>query len=303
MIRPGILLTLGLSLVVGCGRSDRPTVRQTSMTPQDESSVSTASNSQQPPEDCPGSSLPKRTRPKRDFQAQAKLADAARAEAGKAADLKQPAREPAETGDAKVAKIATKPTRTPPTTLAKAAAAKPAKTGDATPPKTAGRDTAKVETKEVRIGGMSLVAPKNWMRERPPINFILAQFSLPRANGDKSDAQLTVTSPGEHDPKALERVREQLKEKPEEGSVEHLQIAGNEVVLVDSTGDYDDGSDEESDPSSSPANEGRYRALNAMVFLGGKVYIVNCTGPEKTVGERAGEFRAFLQTMKSADQP
>jgi hypothetical protein len=141
------------------------------------------------------------------------------------------------------------------------------------------------------------------MRERPPISFILAQFSLPRAAGDKSDAQLTVTSPGEHNPTAIERVREQLKENPEEGSVEHLQIAGNEVVLVDSTGDYNDDEEEESDPSSKPENEGRYRALNAMVFLGDKVYILNCTGPEKTVTERAGEFRAFLQTMKAADKP
>ena len=40
-----------------------------------------------------------------------------------------------------------------------------------------------------------------------------------------------------------------------------------------------------------------------MVFAGEKVYFVNCTGPEKTVGERAAEFRAFLQTMKPVQQP
>jgi hypothetical protein len=170
--------------------------------------------------------------------------------------------------------------------------------------KTAGRDDgAKVDSKDVRFGNMCLVAPKNWMRERPPMGFIMAQFSLPRAAGDKADAQLTITSPGEHDPKAVERVREQLKEKPEEGSMERLQIAGNEVVLVDSTGDYGDDSDEDDKSSPPPANQGRYRALNAMVFLGGKVYVINCTGPEKTVSERASEFRAFLQTMKPADKP
>lgn len=249
-------------------------------------------------------SLPQRTRPKREVRAQATLANGVHAKPAMTADSKQPEGKPAETGDTKAAETAaTKPAKTTLATLAKNVAANRAKPGDATPPKAAGRDdAAKLNSKEVRLGSMCLVAPKNWMRERPPINFILAQFSLPRAAGDKSDAQLTVTAPGEHDPRAIERVREQLKEKPEEGSMEHLQIAGNEVVLVDTTGDYNDG-EEESDPSSKPENEGRYRALNAMVFLGNKVYVVNCTGPERTVTERAGEFRAFLQTMKAADKP
>lgn len=305
MIRPGVLWTLGLTLALGCGRADRPTVKQTSMGAQDQSDASTASKSSQPTEDVhAGLNLPKRTRPKRDLSAQAKPADAVHAKPTEARDSKRPDGRPAEGPDAKTAGAAApKSAKMTPSMLAKAAAVKPPKTGDTIPAKTAGRDDgAKVDSKEVRIGGMCLVAPKNWMREKPPISFILAQFSLPRAAGDKSDAQLTVTSPGEHNPKAIERVREQLKEKPEEGSVEHLQIAGNEVVLVDSTGDYNDG-DEESDPSSKPASEGRYRALNAMVFLGNKVYMVNCTGPEKTVSERAGEFRAFLQTMKAADKP
>ena len=143
-----------------------------------------------------------------------------------------------------------------------------------------------------------LVAPKTWTRERPPIDFLLAEFSLPRAKGDGSDAQLTVAAAGEKRPaEAWSRLREQLKQGPAEGSVEHLRIGAGEVVLADSSGDFGD----TSGPFPSPVSEGRYRVLNAMVFVGGKLYFVNCTGPEKTVGERAGEFRAFLQTMKSVD--
>jgi hypothetical protein len=94
-------------------------------------------------------------------------------------------------------------------------------------------------------------------------------------------------------------LREHFRQKREEGSVEHLQIGGNEVVLVESLGDYAD----TSDPFPSPVSEGRYRILNAVVFVGDIAFLVNCTGPEKTVGERAGEFRAFLGTMKAVDQP
>ena len=171
-----------------------------------------------------------------------------------------------------------------------------AKTGDASRLKAARRHTAsgdgsQADRGEVQIGPMCLVAPKTWTRERPPIKFILAQFSLPRAKGDQSDAQLTVAAAGENNPQSLRNLRKLQNQKPGEGSasVEQLRIADKEVVLMDtSTKDGD-------------ANEGRYRVLNAMVFAGGKVYFVNCSGPERTVGERAGEFRNFLQSMKAID--
>ena len=149
--------------------------------------------------------------------------------------------------------------------------------------------TTPVDGGEVQIGPMCLAAPKTWVRERPPIGFILAQFSLPRAKGDPSDAQLTVAAAGENNPQGLYNLRKLQDRKPGEGSVEQLRIAGKEVVLLDSSTDDGD------------AGEGRYRVLNAMVFAGGKVYFVNCSGPERTVGERAGEFRDFLQTMKELD--
>jgi hypothetical protein len=151
----------------------------------------------------------------------------------------------------------------------------------------------------VRIGPVRLVAPKNWIPQKPPAEIALVEFSLPRADGDTADAQLTVAPIAGSDPKSLDRLREHLKHKPEEGSLEHLRIGGNEVVLMDSSGDYGD----TGGPFPSPVGEGRYRVLSAMVFVGGKVYFVNCTGPEKTVGQRAAEFRAFLQTMKPVDQP
>jgi hypothetical protein len=276
MIGRMILLALGLSLLSGCGRRDHPTVRQVSMHPED---VSTATAAPSPPpavDDCPRPAAPHRIRPKRDPATYAKLAGAAHSRLTSAMNSSGADGNLPKTGDTN-----------------------PAETGGTAPPKAAGRDTAEVDSREVRIGAVRLVAPKTWTRERPPIDFLLAEFSLPRAKGDGSDAQLTVAAAGENDPQSLERLREQLKQRPAEGSVEHLRIGAGEVVLADSSGDSGDASG----PFPSPVSEGRYRVLNAMVFVGGKLYFVNCTGPEKTVGERAGEFRAFLQTMKSVDQP
>ena len=231
-----ILLALGLSLLLGCERNDRPTVRQTSLHPEEKPSASKPNPTREADAACPGevSHIPQAKR------------------------------------DARLA------------LLAATAKARPVNT----PPKAVAPAPAAGEGRDVRMGAMGLVAPKTWTRERPPLGFMLAQFSLPRAAGDPSDAQLTVAPAGDNDLQSPDRLRKKIEEVAKENAVEHLQIGGNEVILlVNTSGDDGDSS-------------GRYRALNAMVFVGKKVYVVNCTGPEKTVAPRAAEFRAFLQTMK-----
>lgn len=280
MIRRMILLGLGLSLLAGCGQRAHPTVRQTSRGPENEGAVTTASNpSQDADTACPGSAVAHNPRPTHDMTALRKLAAEKRAKRPAIHSPPVAAANPAKAGDTDLAKITDLPA---------------AKTGGAIRAKAARRHTAagagsEADRGEVQIGPMCLVAPKTWTRERPPIDLILAQFSLPRANGDPADATLTVAAAGENNSQSLRNLRKFQSRKPGQGGVEQLRIAEKEVVLLDNSTDAGDGS------------EGRYRTLNAMVFAGGKVYFVNCSGPERTVGERAGEFRNFLQTMKAID--
>jgi hypothetical protein len=268
--RMSFLWLLGLSLLAGCGRSDRPTIRHVSLRPED---GLTATAGPTPPltqveeETCPGSASHSKVQGKRDYSNYKPDPQAFAVALAKMIS----------TGSAKKAEG----------NLPKIGDTKPA----------AGRNAADVDSSEVRIGDTRLVSPKTWTRERPPIDLILAAFRLPRAEGDPADAQLTVTAAAQTDAQSLQRLREQLDQKPGAGSVEHLRIGASEVVLVESSGDSGD----TSDPFPAPVSEGRYRALNATVFVGGRVYFITCTGPEKTVGERAGEFRGFLQTMKSVN--
>jgi hypothetical protein len=299
MIRIVILLALGLSVLPGCGRRDRPTVRQTSLRPEEQSSATTASDPP-PVADavCPGRPAPHRPRTVRAAGTRSKRADATDSRRTNATDSNRADVNPPKTADTNPPKTAdANPAKTADTKLPKIGATNPAKTA-AGRPKAAGRGAADMSSSEVRIGGMCLVAPKTWTRERPPISFILAQFRLPRAKGDPSDAQLTVAAAGENDRRSLDRFQKHFDEKSEEDSVERLRIGDREVVLVENSGDYGDASD----ALPAPASEGRYRVLNAMVPVGNQLYFVNCTGPEKTVGQCAGEFRAFLQTMKPVDQ-
>lgn len=313
MIRRMILLALGLSLLVGCSRRDDPTVRQTSASPGDENAATTASVASQDADAvCPGSGAGRKTRANSDAGKRSmpndalhsKLADGTNSRMADAGHSKRADRSHPKISAKTLDKIGN-------ANLPKSGDANPPKIGDAKPEKVAGvarskaarRDTAVADSRQVRFEGLCLVAPKTWTREQPPIDLIHAQFSLARAAGDSSDAQLTVAPGGLNDPKNLERLREEIKnEKEGGGSVEHLQIGGNEVVLVDSSGvESPDDDGDASATAGAPAKEVRYRVLNAMVFVAGKVYFVNCTGPEKTVSERAAEFREFLQTMKPVD--
>jgi len=263
-----LILLAALALLTGCGRSDRPTVRQSPAHSEDEITAAVASRPPQPADDCPARSVPHRIRPKRDAGSHAGLARESHLGPTDAMDSMR--------ADGRL------PT-----------------TADAARPKEAGAEAAVGDGREVRIGAVRLVAPKTWTRAHSPVGSLMAEFTLPRTEGDPSDAQLTITQAGGRGRRSFERLRGHLQQKPEDRSVERLQVGASEVVLSDTTGDYAD----TSDPFPSAANEGRYRVLSATVFAGGTVYLVNCTGPEKTVGERAGEVRAFLQTLQPVGQP
>lgn len=303
MIRRILFSGSFLLFLAGCGEKYQPTVRQSSSPPQDATATDTAQEARV--DDAhPSVSHAKRT--KRDGS-RAKIPDAvhANAEGGshaKAAKspltkssqtnpLKATNAEPAEVG-AKGAETATAASAEPSPT--KTADAGPAKTADPVLPAPASRDAALLNSREVRIGDMQLTAPKDWARIKPPIKFILAQFNLPKASGDPIDGQLTVAAIGENSPKNLERFRKQMGES-QKGSVETMQIAGSDVILLDNSGSYG----EIQGPFAPPVKEGRYRVFNAIVPLGNKLYFVTCTGPEKTIGDHSDEFRSFLLSMKS----
>lgn len=162
-----------------------------------------------------------------------------------------------------------------------------------------GKDAGELSNRRVQIGNLRLEAPREWLRKKPPIDFILAEFVLPRAPGDPEDAQLTVTAVGPNNPDRLNQLRDQLKKSPGQATVEHLKISGVEVILVDASANYG----EMPGVFAPEVREGRYRVLNAIVPVGEKLYFVNCSGPEKTVGNYARQFRDFLLGMKAADAP
>jgi hypothetical protein len=318
-----VLLALGVSVLVGCGRNDQPTVRHSS---SDSGSSKSTEKSADSASQSAAIAQKKRTE-KDDSKTAAKLTDLKVADT-KPADAKtlnsadeKPAVSPAEMPDA-----AGNAKQSPKTDATANAAKPPATTGpdagnaasqanvvpstahDITAPvpsgkpmttEPAGKQPPSESQRDVKLGGMQLVAPESWKRKRPRLKILLAEFSIAASKQGSPEAQLTVTQTIKDDPKAIDQLRDEIKdeEQSKDATVTRLRIADHDVILVDST-DTDEGS---STPTSAGGN--RYRSLNAMVFIGGSVFFVTCSGPETTVTERVGEFHEFLQTLKSIDQP
>ncbi len=147
---------------------------------------------------------------------------------------------------------------------------------------------------EVELGPVRLTAPQSWVRKAPRIEFIRAEFALPRAEGDAADGRLTMSVAGGSLKENVDRWRQQFSGKPEKDSQETLKVEGVEVTLVDFSGTYND----QRGPFAPGVESPGYRMLGAIFDVGGQLHFIKAYGPAKTMAARAAEFRAFVQSLK-----
>ncbi len=303
----GLLGGIGLS---GCDSGTSPTVRQRTLAVGEPSSPPASGKTEDLPAGHPKVSRP--PRPPADSPFGQAIAEGPKPEDGQAsagdaratASDEPPDREPEKSAHAPLAAVAKGGAEAAQNAAPQGQAASLSAIGRDAAPQPAEDSKAKPqstepESRRVQIGNLRLEAPRGWLRKKPPIDFILAEFVLPRAPGDPEDAQLTVTAVGPNSARRLNQLREELKKSPGQATVEHLTISGVEVILVDATASYG----EMPGVFAPEIRQGRYRVLNAILPVGEKLYFVNCSGPEKTVGHYAKQFRDFLLGMKAADAP
>lgn len=157
-----------------------------------------------------------------------------------------------------------------------------------------GEKLAETRGPEVDLGTVRLTAPESWIRKQPRSGFTLAEFSLPRAEGDAADGRLTVTAVGGSVEANVGRWRQQFAGKPEAESQEQIEIAGVRVTLVDFSGTYVDQRGGFAGAVECPG----YRMRAAIFSLRGQQYIIKCYGPRRTMADRADEFLAFVRSLK-----
>jgi hypothetical protein len=148
---------------------------------------------------------------------------------------------------------------------------------------------------ELDLDQIKFTAPAGWRRKAASSGFVLAEYELPRAEGDEADGRLTVSSAGGDLEANIDRWRTQFGGKPAKETQEKLTVEGLEITLVDFSGDFNEQRGMMMGPSVLRKN---YRMLAAIIPLGEMSFFVKAYGPQATMEAQAARFREFAQTAR-----
>ena len=147
---------------------------------------------------------------------------------------------------------------------------------------------------DVDTDALHLSAPEKWVRKQPRSSMLIAEFALPKAEGDAQDGRLTVSSAGGSVKDNIDRWRTQFVGKPQKETKDEVELGGVTVTVVDFTGKFSD----QAGPFAPGVEREGYRMLGAIIPVKGQLYFVKAYGPEKTMDAQGEAFRAFLKTLQ-----
>jgi len=158
----------------------------------------------------------------------------------------------------------------------------------------------------VELAGMKSAAPAEWKEEKPSNEMRLTQFKLPKAEGDKDDAELVVfyfkmgSGSIEQNLKRQEAKFElpEGKKKEDAIKVEKSKVGGLEATYQDITGTF-----LSKFPPFAPNAKIVKKEEHRQIYVlfedkdGGQYYIT-VLGGAKTVEKHKKSFDAFLKNFK-----
>ena len=146
--------------------------------------------------------------------------------------------------------------------------------------------------------------PEGWTTEKPTSDMRVAQYKLPKAEGDREDALLVVyyfgQGQGGSSQANIDRWINQMKQPDGSSSKEKaktgtMTVNGLQVSTVDVLGNYSGGMSPDSAPADSKSI---YRLRAAVVDTPKGSYFVKLTGPEKTIGHWDQAYTAYLNSLE-----
>ena len=154
---------------------------------------------------------------------------------------------------------------------------------------------------DVEMGGMKSKTPDTWKEEEPVGTMRLAQFKLPKAEGDAEDAQVIIyTFPAGSSGKADDNLKRQLAKfagKPEV-KTDKIQVGKAEAPYQDITGTYLQ-KKRPFDATEKAAERENFRQLYVVVLVPDKGdFYPTLVGPAKTVEKHKKAFEEFLKNFK-----
>jgi hypothetical protein len=154
---------------------------------------------------------------------------------------------------------------------------------------------------ELAGGKLQLTAPATWVRKQPQTRIVEHEFAIPASKGDSADGRLTVMGAGGGVDANVERWYGQFTQPDggdtaKRGKMKKIQVAGQDVHLVDISGTFRD----QRGPAAPVVERPNYRMLAAIIetkSLGD--YFIKLYGPEKTVAEQE---QAFVKMIEGLEQ-
>jgi hypothetical protein len=157
---------------------------------------------------------------------------------------------------------------------------------------------------EVELGGMKSKTPSTWKEETPSNEMRLAQFKLPKAEGDSEDAQLIIYYFKAGSGTAEQNLARQLaKFKPPEGKekveakMDKIKVGKLEAPYQDITGTFLSKFPPNA-PNAKVTEKENYRQLYVPLITDNGDYYPTLVGPAKTVEKHKKDFDDFLKNFK-----
>ena len=163
---------------------------------------------------------------------------------------------------------------------------------------------AQLTQEPAKQGELRFKAPTEWVVEKPSSSMRLAQYKLPRAEGDSEDASLVLYFFGENQGGSvqanLERWVSQF-EQPDgspsssKAKLETITVNQLKMSMIDLSGTYV----AETAPGSGVRhNNPDYRLRAAVIETPKGAHYVKLVGPSKTVSRWEKTFNAYLQSFE-----
>ena len=172
------------------------------------------------------------------------------------------------------------------------------------PTATSGMQSSAAQSNTNASGELHFKAPDGWVTEKASSSMRVAQYKLPKAEGDNDDASLVLyyfgATQGGTSQANIDRWISQMKQpdgsaSKDKARTETTTINGLKVTTVDVSGTY---TAEMAPGSGSFHNDTNYRLRAAVVETPKGNYFVKLAGPSKTIARWDQAYTDYLKSFQ-----
>ena len=154
----------------------------------------------------------------------------------------------------------------------------------------------------VELGGLKSKAPAGWEKQKPSNNLRKYQFLVPKADGDKEDADVAVFAIGGNKEQNIKRWKEAFvppagKWIDDVAKAEEYKVGKAAVYCLDITGTYKF-KKAPGDPSEKATLKENYRRFTVLFDTDDSSFTITMVGPAKTMAKNKEAFDGWIKAFK-----